>query len=312
MHLFAMIILLAITAISAEANDSAVETSAGGLKLRKERSVLMEKERLSISKGLVVVEYEFRNTSTQPVISEVAFPIPPVKYVIDDTGGDRDFADFKAWIDGKPIQVKKEVRAFVGDREVTADLKEAGITIEKFGYFHTGDENEITALKLSEREKLARIGALQAPTKEKVSFEYSPKYEVHLKYHWQQEFPPGKVVNVRHEYRPVKGFSYVELQSFLEEFPDSCISKQGFEEVSERGKRTMVLMGAEWVSYILTTANTWQAPINDFLLTVSANPGEVVSFCWDGKIEKVGSTFKAQKSDFVPEKELKIYFLNFF
>ena len=68
--------LILVSTISAFANDSAVETSAGGLKLRKEHSVLMKKERLFISGSIVRVEYEFLNTTSQRVVSEVAFPIP--------------------------------------------------------------------------------------------------------------------------------------------------------------------------------------------------------------------------------------------
>lgn len=155
---------LALTFLSGawvQANDSAVETSVGGLKLRKEHSVSMEKENLFIAPNLVVVEYEFRNTTKAPLSSEVAFPIPPFRYVFEDTGGDRDFADFRAWIDDKPIKVEKEVRAFVRGREVTVDLRRAGITIERFGNFDPRDvKNEIFDLKPDVQRRLVKVGAL--------------------------------------------------------------------------------------------------------------------------------------------------------
>ena len=49
MKLILTVALLLASAVCASANDSAVETAAGGLKLRKEQSVLMQKERLYIS-----------------------------------------------------------------------------------------------------------------------------------------------------------------------------------------------------------------------------------------------------------------------
>src|SRR6266567_2909375 len=98
MKMLFLVVCLSIFAVPAQANDSAVEVSVGGLKLRKERSVLMEKERLFISKGLVRVEYEFRNTTNKPIVSEVAFPIPAIKHSLIEYQGSRDFSDFRAWI----------------------------------------------------------------------------------------------------------------------------------------------------------------------------------------------------------------------
>jgi hypothetical protein len=196
------------------ANDAAVETSVGGLKLAKEHSVLMEKESLYISEKPVRVEYVFRNTTKQPVISEVAFPIPTLKYEFDDPGGRRDFSDFKVWIDGKPTKVEKEVRAYVGERAVTEDLRQARIAIETFGDFDPSDSNnQISQLQPNVRAKLVKIGALNAPTAKDDSMDYQPEWKVDIKYHWRQEFPPSIAVHVKHEYRPVVGFKQVQVQN---------------------------------------------------------------------------------------------------
>lgn len=300
------------------ANDSAVETSVGGLKLRKEHSVSMEKERLFISPNLVTVEYEFRNTSKAPVSSEVAFPIPPYSYAYNDTGGDRDFADFKAWIDGKPIKIEKEVRAFVKGREVTKELRQAGITIERFGNFDPSVEhNEIYDLKPNLQNQLVKVGALKAPDKKERGLDFWPEWETHIKYHWRQEFPPGAIVKIKHEYKPVRGFRPVQVQAFKQEFPDTCINTETFGEVKRRVAARMKqdplsnnYFGATWVSYILTTTNTWQTPIKDFELVVQGENDDLITFCWNGVIEKTGDLqVKARKTDFIPNKELKIYFL---
>src|SRR3990172_12440461 len=123
--IFPMICVL-LAAHLAQANDSAVETAAGGLRLRNEHSVLMEKEHLTIRSNGVAVEYEFRNTTDKLVNSEVAFPIPEFEYKFEDSGGPRDFSDFRAWVDGKPIPVSKEIRSFARGREITRTLKAAG------------------------------------------------------------------------------------------------------------------------------------------------------------------------------------------
>lgn len=312
-------VFLTFSVVSAQANDSAVETSAGGLKLRKEHSVLMEKERLFISRSLVRVEYEFRNTTNEPVVSEVAFPIPAFKYVFDDSP--RDFADFKAWIDDKQVKVKREVRAFVKNRDVTEDLRRAGITIETFGgYDPSAYKDELMALKPDVRNRLVKVGALKAPKNKEAIQDYSPVWEVSIKYHWQQEFPPGTVVRIKHEYHPVAGYSQVQLQDFQKEYRDSCANKDVFSEAKKRVAKAMKknklinnFFGISWVTYILTTANTWQTPIKDFELIVAGEKGDLVTFCWDGPVEKTSDVrYRATKADFVPDKDLKIYFLRNF
>ncbi len=294
-------ILCFTLAVSASANDSAVETAAGGLKLRKEHSVLMKKERLYISHKTVKVEYEFLNTSNEPVASEVAFPIPPMKFVVDDPWGKRDFANFKAWIDDVPISVKKEIRAFVKNREVTEDLRNAKLSIENFGNYDVdAPKNPFESLKPEVRAKLVKIGALRTK-------DYWPQWEVHIKYHWHQEFPPGTIVRIKHEYKPVAGFGGADIKDFKKYFKDTCIDQKAFNELKKREKDKY--FNINWVSYILTTANTWKTPLEDFELTVEGKKGDIISFCWDGPVEKIGSEkFRAQVKDFVPKKDLKVYF----
>jgi hypothetical protein len=278
----------------------------------------MEKERLFISEKLVSVEYEFRNTSNEDVISEVAFPIPPYEYVFNDMG--RDFPDFKAWIDGKPFQVEKEVRAFIKDREVTHDLRQAGITIENFGDFGPdNNNNQIKALKPETRNRLISIGALTPQDKEDDSMSFWPKWRVETKYHWRQTFPAGAIVSIKHEYPPVYGYSPVQLQEFKEQINDSCIDAKTFDEVKKRVAMSMReepgrnnYFSSSWVSYILTTANTWQTPIKDFELIIQGEKDELMSFCWDGPVEKTGDAqLRARKTDFIPGNDLKVYFFRF-
>jgi hypothetical protein len=320
MKILPMIVwITCIYSVAALANDSAVETAVGGLKLRKENSVLMEKERLFISETLVRVEYEFRNTTKDPIVSEVAFPIPTFEYSYIDAGGRRDFADFKAWIDGKPIKIEKEVRAFVNENEVTEDLQRADIKIETFGDFDPHYDNQIMSLKGEIRDRLVKIRALEAPDGAHKYGVFWPLWTTKIQYHWRQIFPPGAVVRIKHEYRPVIGFRPVQLQKYKDEFKDSCIDNKTFEEVTQRVDNKMQqnplgynYFAAHWVSYILTTANTWQTPIKDFDMTVQAKNGKLITFCWDGPVEKMeNERYRVHKTDFVPAKDLKVYFLSF-
>lgn len=165
---------LLVSVTSAYASDSAAEGAPGGLKLRKERSVLMEKERLVIGKDGVEVEYEFRNTGEAPVVSEVAFPIAAFHFDLGDSGGEP--SPFKLWVNEELTSVATEIRAFVKGREVTKELKAAGITIETFGNF-PGENNQLALLSPQVRKRLLKVGALQDTEIDDPWERWSPEWE---------------------------------------------------------------------------------------------------------------------------------------
>jgi hypothetical protein len=75
---------------------------------------------------------------------------------------------------------------------------------------------------------------------------------------------------------------------------------------------------AQWVDFILTSANTWQRPIEDFTLIVERPRSEqgwhvLVSFCSprSGKVDKLDADhFQVHLTDFVPTSELHIGFFD--
>jgi len=69
-----------------------------------------------------------------------------------------------------------------------------------------------------------------------------------------------------------------------------------------------------YVDFILTTANTWKQPINDFTLLVNRPTAtdrladaKMISFCWPGPVTKVSADqFKATATDLIPKSEVRI------
>lgn len=300
-----------------QANDSAVEIAAGGLKLRKEYKVSMEKENLFISPDLVVVEYEFLNTAKGSVSSEIAFPIPPFRFDCQDPSmEDRKFVTFGAWVNGKPITVTKEVRAFVKNREVTADLLWAGIDIERFGdpdcdYIAS---DKLAHLKPNVRRRLVKVGAVEERRDGDGALAVVPQWEARVVYHWKQIFPPGVPIRIRHQYKPVVGFQQIPARELVERYADACFSEEIKSRLTTQSQQDvegrMAHWPTIWVDYILATANTWKTPIRDFQLTVRGRNQDTVTFCWDGPVERTGETeLRAHKTDFVPKNDFRAYFL---
>lgn len=320
-------------------NDGAAEIALGGIRLKQERRIAMVKERLYISKKRVRVEYEFRNESQQAVTTEIAFPIPD--YQCDLGYGWSPFDDFKVWVEGAELPYQTQVHALLGDRNITSILSGFGINIGTFGDFRDGASNgnavpqasqsQMDKLSTENLDHLISLGAIEAPGKHIVD-RYHPLWTVEKTYHWTQMFPAGSVVRIAHEYTP--GTGDVNQLSFdaLEEpqkaglhnryadcgCPDKTLKETLTKAVKNRIKHQdadQAIFGrnsfsGSWVRYILTTANTWKTPIKDFELIVERDPGEFVTFCWDGPVEKAGAnSFRARIKDFVPSKELTVYFL---
>jgi hypothetical protein len=291
-------LLASLVSVPVRANDGAAEVAAGGITLRSEPRVAMRKERLFISLDKVKVEYEFVNESSADVVTEVAFPIPEYRFAYAEPWG-ATFDDFRAWVDGVEVQVTTEVRAVAGEQDVTRRLEALGIDIKSFGHFEEDPPGpQVEKLPAATIAALHAEGLIgMAPDDEP----YAPRWAVRVTKHWTQRFPAGRVVKVSHEYSPVPA-----VYSHVVGVDGACLPPATESQVRSRGGLS------SWVKYILTTANTWKTPIRDFELRVEHQDGIAASFCWDGKIERAGPrTLKAARKDFVPKRELTVYFYRF-
>jgi hypothetical protein len=331
------------------ADDSAAAIAAGGLVPRRETRIVMAKEVLQISDKKVVVDYDFRNDTIEDVTTEVAFPVPP--YNFSETSqaiSIASFPDFQLSIDGKPVQFKTEARAMLKRKDVTEILVTDGIDVASFG--HSNDDvpfgRDLVRLPEREKKRLATMGILDLENPNG----YAAKWEAHLQYHWKQIFPAHSMVHIRHEYSPITGDAYE-----MGEDAAKGILKAGKIPVDEtkpkpldpndRGDLTSFCLGLplaknmaasfpqqfsnapkdetfiptlwmQWVDFILTSANTWQRPIEDFTLIIERPKQEhggrvLVSFCspMNGKVEKLDAEhFQVHLTNFVPNAELHIGF----
>jgi hypothetical protein len=317
-----LLVILAIASCAfLKANDSAAEVAAGGIQLRKEARISMEKERLTISLKKVTVECEFLNTSDEDITTEVAFPLPPYKF---DLEGQRpDFSDFRVWVDGQEVKYQTQVRAEIKGANYAHLLNSLGIDIQDFGHFDGNtapDKSQMGMLPKSARERLVRLRLIDD--------DGEPRWTVLVAYHWRQRFRAHKILHVRHEYHPVVGFSPIYEPEFQSMLKEACINPSLQKRLGEFPAQELEKHGgsqptreAEWVKYILTTANTWKTPIKDFEFVLEEpEPGSWdpqyigVSMCWDGELQRVDKNhLTARKANFVPKSELVVcYFEDYY
>lgn len=321
------------------ADDGAASIAAGGIVvMRRETRITMAKEVLQISPSKVIVDYDFRNDSGQDITTEVAFPIPDYDFSLDREGATQGFDDFQLWIDGAPAHYLVEARAFLKGQDYTNLLTSVHVDIASYGHGPpldsrgraTAKSRDIQALTDAERRQLEKAGliAQDCDQGEKNCID-EPLWKVKKKYYWQQTFPARKIVHIRHEYKPVLGsensvgygmganpnkYAAEEIKSFCLDGPlHTTLQRIAYGQDKDKAA------SYDYVDFILTTANTWKTPIEDFTLIVERphwknNRGEsllgdYISFCWDGPVTKVDADrFSAHTFNLIPSKDLRIGF----
>lgn len=343
-NILCLAVALSFGSSVASANDGAASVALGGIQLKREVRVSMEKERLTITENKITVEYEFLNETNEDIMTEVAFPVPPYDFFFDNDQGYLGVDSFRVWVDGAEIKPGVEVKAFNNGIDQTRILQELGIDIPSFAHFDAKARNlgksELTALPPEVQARLIDLGLMDAETK-------FPDWTVHKTYHWPQNFPSHNILQVRHEYRPIEGYEQTqlvelepeitnrqtaEIRERVRQSPGDLFTRRFLETgcVDSATRRKIVSykspdptpqssgdkwVGTSWIQYILTTANTWKTPIKDFELIVERPLSQsrapiYVSFCWDGPVTRDDENhFLAKVRNFVPRKELTVMFL---
>lgn len=290
-----------------------------------ERRITMAKEVLKISLDKVVVDYDFRNDTDRDVTTEVAFPIPDYDFAIEQVDPKQQgFDDFKLWIDDVLTKSNIETRALVKGKDLTAILNKTRVDIGSFGHADDHRSEDIDRLNSQQRIQLKQAGLIDE--------DGTPLWTVRKKYYWQQTFPAHKTVHIRHEYTPADGATdsvkYGLVQGdkeSAEELKSICVEGPLLRTMKQIANSKDLDAVYFYVDFILTTANTWKTPIEDFTLIVERpRPKAVsavdkvlatdlgasyVSFCWDGPVTNFDADhFEAHATNYVPKKELRVGF----
>jgi len=313
------------------ANDAAAAVGAGGLQLRREASISMEKETLTITSpkgeyGTVNVKYEFLNLSDQDIETEVAFPLPPEG--AEDQSDHTTVTDFRVLVEGQEIPFETDYKAILKGRDVTQVLRDLKLDLPDFGGFDwtEGSAAQIHQLPAADRARLVRAGLIEKN-------QDFPLWQLLTTYHWRQKFPAHSVVHVEHEYRPISGRSnlaigQVERAMRHQKVKDIngnygllslfCVNNETVRRlradvVAKYGtdpKHDWESVGVGWIDYILTTANSWHGPIKDFELIIKTDPGWHLASCFDPSIAATtDTTMRLHFNNYTPTKELSIGFL---
>ena len=167
------------------ANDSSFGDDNGTITLKYQPDISMDKESLFISEAKIQVDYVFTNTSQHDLEVPVAFPMPPMYFGMSDHN---EIENFKLWVDGKPQKTEHKLVVLLEDKtDISDKLAALGWTVEDVESFMLYGE--------------LPPGKPPLPA-EWVDSNNAIRFTMSNYFLWQQHFPAGKSVSIRHAYTP--------------------------------------------------------------------------------------------------------------
>ncbi|MGN6683478.1 MAG: DUF4424 domain-containing protein [Devosia sp.] len=327
-----VIAALLLGAAPAIANDTTSQLGTGGLLFVTNENVSMDSEDLSISADKVSVVYRFTNKGTADDNVLVAFPLP-------DITGDGDFMvaipdedeqnlfGFTTSFDGKPVRSTLHQYAFAFGVDQTALLTSLGVPLPPFG---AATQQALNALSDADHQSLMHLGLVIPMEYDDGSgwkTDYTPVWTLKSTYTWEANFPAGKTVEVRHAYTPSVGGTVATTflappydatdedrsRIYKDKYcTDDALVKTLQTSLRDKSDLYSAPYFENWITYIWSTGANWSGPIGKFHLTIDkGDTKNLVSFCWDGKVQKTGpTTFEMTADDwYPPPHELEILLL---
>ncbi|WP_180020725.1 DUF4424 family protein [Acinetobacter sp. YH16044] len=302
--------LLMFWPVIVAANDSTGYVATGGVQYLKSKDIQMFSEDLFISKKIIKVDYQFKNLSNKDVTETVLFPLPKVEnfFESDFANTEKLLKSFKVQVNGKTIQPEMHVRTFIQKNAKTAPIdmtesfKQCGFTEKNM--LNPWSRQDVEYKTFEAKLRNCKNAALQKVLPKDLSEEIS--WSSQVIYSWKQTFKANALTRVQHQYAPLVGGS---VALYPDEYNKSYCMDQNFKAGLRKAKSQHAPFQA--LGYILKTGANWAKPIQDFKLTIERDAGELVSFCWAGKVKKISATqFQMVEKNFVPKQDLDIIFVH--
>jgi hypothetical protein len=315
--------LLACSATPAPANDSTAELAIGGLVLARDAGISIESQELTIAPDQVTIRYVFLNPGPASATVALAFQLPEIdlseadNYAIpsDDPA---NFIAFETKVDGKAVSFRISQRAVLGEKDVSASIRNAGLPLLLIG----AQQGRIAELPKEARARLAGEGLLlPAGTDAKGRQLHSAGWTVKTAATRRQTFPAGQTV-VEHRYRTSVGMSHdtvlrkglrdnaamgPEVKRYRTSY---CIGDdllRGIDRIAGDAEANTAGVRERRISYAFATGANASAPVRDFRLVIDkGRPENLVSFCLDNVKKITSTTFEVRMKDFTPERGLKV------
>lgn len=298
------------------ANDtSGTILPTGGVVFEKQDGIKMQTEALYIRPQQIEVNYLFENTTDKDITTQMFFPLPDMPAVEKYLGDAVHDFKFKLWVNGKPKPYQTHWTVLQNHQPITSDVSIL---------FYRPEE------VITEQELDRRIQTLPEETRQKLQdkkiIEWDwlidwdkgefqawtmfndTSWQKQISYSWPQTFPAHKTTVIRHTYQPT--FISINVGTPFSQ----CVNRanERFQEFVYIPKNEQKYSGehlnaCDYLEYILTTANNWQGPIENFNLLVES-PLKSVG-CFDGQEFYGERYYSINRQNYTPEWDMSVDFI---
>ena len=320
--ILAAVLGLAVIAAPVVANDSTAAMGAGGLVLQRTDGISMLSEDLYVSAREVRVKYRFLNHTSEPIETIVAFPMPDITASEGSMGGDLEsdrIVPFITWVDDYAVHSSVELKAMVGERDVSALLTALNVPLSP------AREATRAALDALDEAGLQQLAAEGLVTVENYTGGdgrperwITPNWTLKTTHYWTQYFEPGREVRIEHLYAPAIGGSAgsivsdreLDISEAVADYASRYCTDEAFLAAAARKRAEGLYLAETWVNYVLITGANWSGPIRDFRMVVDkGSEDHLVSFCGEG-VRKIGPTqFEVRHQNWTPTRDLEVLIL---
>lgn len=243
----------------------------------------------------------------------VAFPLPdlpdvglnwawpiPTEWYGASADYPEDFMNFHTEVDGRPVRMHVEQRAFRNGVEYTGVLRKIGVKLHEASV-------DLAELPTPTARQWIRQGVIGSPDK---TGKASAHWRLKTTFWWRQVFPAGREVRVTHRYTPSVGncspiaHDCRMWHSVRSRKPYCATRAQTTAE--EASAKTNADFSIQYLAYVLKTGARSHGPIRDFHLVIES-AADVVATCFPGLRATAPGRLEVSRRNFVPRRDLHVY-----
>lgn len=298
-------------------NDSVAVMPAGGLVLQRIDGVEMRSEDLYVSAEEIRVHYRFFNRTDRPLVTLVAFPMPDIVGGLSGAQAIADPSDmpFTTTVEGRRMATNIEQKAVLAGVDHTGLLRGLELPLSPVA-----------------PETLAAVGALPAPQIEMLvdmglvretlggqAPAYVPLWTLKTTHYWNQMFPAGREIDIRHRYVPAVGGSARSIMGdpalanspLTADYAERYCTDRDFVSAARRMRTRGQAVSETWIDYVQVTDSGWDAPIGEFRMVVDKGGWKnLISFCAEDVRRTGFSTFEVKRRNYTPTRDLSVLILS--
>lgn len=320
------------------ANAAIGEFRAGGVVFKESTTIGIVKEDLYLSADEIRVNYIYNSNAEGPQTVTLGFPMPPVPLdggpdhlggaSLDGAGDIKNYMQFSAVANGKPVETTLHEYAYLNGFNVTEELTSRGVPLLP----PQGEGNGFVAgLDPEVRQYLVDHGFFGVdPDPENMDY-WSPAWTYQTVYEWEQEFTPlENTLSVT--YTPLNGYpgdigqtyegvAYTDEDAEPSPFATDTAMEYCIDDSLRAAiqKRTDAGQYYEVVTqgYIVKTAQYWHNTMDEFVLTVDkADPDvgnfDLVAFCPLGAKKISDTQFQWTATNYWADRDIAVVYYKFY